>query len=153
MNIFILDKDVTKCAQFHTDKHVVKMILESAQMLCAAVILSGGEAPYRLTHKNHPCTVWARESLSNWLWLRDLMEALNIEWKYRYGHTRNHLSWDKVKNLTPPSIEDKGLTKFAMAMPDSYKTADPIVAYRTYYLNDKRHIASWTRREKPSWWQ
>lgn len=79
MNIFVLDDDIEKCAEYHTDKHVVKMILESAQMLCTAVWSMGVEAPYKDTHKNHGCNVWVRKSLSNWLWLRDLTTALNDE--------------------------------------------------------------------------
>lgn len=53
MNLFILDSDVEKCAQAHIDKHVVKMPLEAAQMLCTnAVIMSLGiNAPNRKLDK------------------------------------------------------------------------------------------------------
>ncbi len=69
MNIFILDEDITKSAQAHCDKHVVKMILESAQLLCTAVNYYAGEqvTPYKSTHMNHPCSIWVRESLANFL--------------------------------------------------------------------------------------
>ena len=79
MNIFYLDEDTEICAQYHCDKHVVKMILEYAQILCTVLHELGQEAPYRPTHRNHPCTVWARESLDNWIWLRALCQALNQE--------------------------------------------------------------------------
>lgn len=151
MNIFILDTDIKKCAQAHVDKHVVKMILESAQMLCAAKLLNGEEAPYKLTHKNHPCTKWVRESRANWLWLKHLMHALNEEYKYRFEHEKDHLSWTKLKDLEPPNIEDIGLTKFAQAMPEECKAEDAVEAYRSYYREHKNHIASWKKRNKPEW--
>lgn len=84
MNIFILDNDVSKCAMYHCDKHVVKMILESAQMLSTVIRESGIDCGYKITHLNHPCTIWTRESLSNWKWLRNLVEALNQEYKFRF---------------------------------------------------------------------
>ena len=69
MNIFILDYDVKKCAEYHVDKHVVKMILETAQLLCGAHWTTGGEAPYKLSHKNHPSAIWTRQDLNNYMWL------------------------------------------------------------------------------------
>ena len=68
MNIFVLDLDVKKCAEYHVDKHVVKMILESAQLLCGVhhiVSPDNVNIPYKLSHKNHPCSIWTRKSLSN----------------------------------------------------------------------------------------
>ena len=85
MNIFVLDQDINKCAQYHVDRHVVKMITESAQMLSTAARLVGIDAGYKITHQNHPCTKWSRNSLSNWLWLKDLAKSLNEEWKFRYN--------------------------------------------------------------------
>ena len=151
MNIFILDTDIEKCAQAHVDKHVVKMILESAQMLCAAKLLSNEDAPYKLTHKNHPCTLWVRESQSNWIWLKNLARALNEEFKYRFGHKEDHLSWQKIKDLGPPDIVDKGLTPFAQAMPEDCKQQDAVEAYRDYYRNYKEELFSWKKRSRPDW--
>jgi hypothetical protein len=152
MNIFILDSDINECAKYHNDKHVVKMILESAQMLCTAVNLSGGDAPYRSTHKNHPCSIWVRESLSNWRWLRDLTLALNDEFKFRYDKDTDHKSAIIVKSLEEPNISDVGLTPFPQAMPDEYKGEDPVDSYRRYYVKDKHHIAKWTKRRVPEWY-
>ena len=84
MNIFVLDTDIEICSQYHADQHVVKMILESAQMLCTVLNKNGIRAPYRSTHSNHPCTLWAGASLENWRWLRDLALALNQEYRYRF---------------------------------------------------------------------
>jgi phage-related protein len=78
MNIFILDKDPKKIAMYHNDKHVVKMIVETAQLLCTAHHVSGtnGDIPYRKTHQNHPCSIWARESIENYNWLLTLLKEL-----------------------------------------------------------------------------
>lgn len=153
MNIFILDKDIKKCAQYHVDKHVVKMITESAQLLSSAVRMSGIDAGYRLTHKNHPCAVWCRESLSNWLWLRELTTELNNEYRFRYNKSVNHKSYDVAMSLPEPNIKDIDLTEFKMAMPDVYRTDDVVQSYRQYYMGDKRHIASWKIRGKPFWYK
>lgn len=92
MNIFLLDYDVKKCAQSHVDKHVVKMILETAQLLCGAhhVIGTTDNIPYKLSHKNHPCSIWVRESLTNYLYLCELGLELCYEYTYRYGKDTNH---------------------------------------------------------------
>jgi hypothetical protein len=154
MNIFVLDNDITKCAQAHTDKHVVKMILESAQILCTVLHNTGIQAPYKKTHVNHPCTIWANESVDNWLWLKCFALALNEEYKYRYDKVVDHKSAIVIKNLPTPNLPSKGMTEFAKAMPDNIKIiSDPVEAYRQYYMQEKRHIAKWTKREKPSWWK
>jgi len=138
MNIFVLDYNIDKCAKYHCDRHVVKMILESAQMLSTALRLNGIIEGYNSTHINHPCTVWARTSLSNWKWLRDLASKLNSEYKFRYKKHFNHASWDLINSLPHPPIEDIGLTKFAQAMPSKYKNEDTVTAYRHYYIGDKK---------------
>ena len=108
MNIFFLDYDTKKCAKYHCDKHVVKMILETAQLLCGAHWVTGSEAPYKLSHKNHPCSIWVRESLSNYLYLCDLGLELCKEYTYRYGRTHKSqqiIEWCLDKKL---NIKDKG---------------------------------------------
>ena len=85
MNIFVLDYNPTRAAKMQCDKHVVKMALETAQLLCTA--FPGGTAPYKLTHFNHPCAIWCRESLKNYNWLIDHGIALCDEYQHRYGKT------------------------------------------------------------------
>ena len=153
MNIFILDKEVEKCAEYHCDKHVIKMILESAQMLSAVVRLNGHDIGYKLTHKNHPCTKWARESLSNYNWLVRLTRLLNYEYRYRYDKDINHKSYDLVRTLPTPKISDIGLTPFAQAMPDQYKNKNAVKAYRDYYINEKSSFLTWTKRKTPNWYR
>jgi hypothetical protein len=127
------------------------MILESAQLLCSPHWVLGKEAPYKLAHKNHPCSIWVRNSLSNYKYLYDLGLALCDEYTYRYG--KIHKSKDVIEwcrsNL--PNIEDKGVTAPALAMPDHYKEKDPISSYRNYYRGDKSSFAHWKNREIPEW--
>jgi hypothetical protein len=152
VNIFLLDQDIRKCARYHADQHVVKMILESAQILCTVVNQAGGKSPYRSTHPRHPCTLWAGRSLSNWLWLRRLALALNGEYRYRFGALKDHRSAVVARNLRPPTIADLSLTEFAQAMPERYKVeGNAVAAYRRFYIGEKSRFAKWTRRRPPKW--
>ena len=152
MNIFVLDRDIRTCARYRADQHVVKMILESAQMLCTVINQNGGRSPYRSTHTRHPCTEWAARSRSNWLWLQRLALALNDEYRYRYRAASDHESARVVRGLSPPDIADHGLTEFAQAMPDRYRVpGDPVEAYRRFYIGEKSRFAKWTRRKPPKW--
>ena len=152
MNIFILDYDVKKCAEYHVDKHVVKMILETAQLLCGVHWVSGGNAPYKLSHKNHPCAIWARESLTNYLYLCELGLELSREYTYRYG--KKHKSQEIIEWCidNKPNIVDKGFTEPAKAMPDEYKVKSVVESYRNYYKGAKSGFATWKQRETPEWY-
>lgn len=152
MNIFYLHKLAELCAQMHVDRHVVKMILETAQLLCTAVWLSGGEAPYKATHKNHPSAIWARTSKENWEWLRTLGLELCKEYKYRYGEHKEHKTQKILENLVCPSnLSRLPFTPPPQAMPDEYKDKDTVLAYRKYYKYGKAHLHSWRRRGVPNW--
>jgi hypothetical protein len=151
VNIFVLDLNIELCAQYHCDKHVVKMILETAQLLSSAVRMAGLDAGYKLTHKNHPCAKWARESIDNYYWLSTLAFYLNEEYKFRYNHTKNHKSYDVICELPRPELPEIGLTPFAQAMPDEYKSNDAVESYRAYYMIEKANLLSYTKRGKPEW--
>lgn len=95
MNIFVLDYNPQVAAEYHCDKHVVKMILESAQILCAVHHKNGNsDVPYKLTHANHPCIIWAGESKQNYLWVTELAEALNDEYIFRFKYTDTYTKVD-----------------------------------------------------------
>lgn len=151
MNIFFLDFDTKKCAQYHCDKHVVKMILETAQLLCGSHWINGNEAPYKLSHKNHPCSIWVRESLSNYLYLCDLGLELCKEYTYRYG--KRHKSQDVIEwcIINKPNIQDISFTEPPKAMPDEYKVISVIESYRNYYIGEKKGFAKWKNRDIPEW--
>jgi len=154
MNIFFLDWDTKKCAEYHCDKHVVKMILETAQLLCGAHHVTHQvihQVPYKLSHKNHPCAIWVRESLSNYLYLCDLGLELCKEYTYRYG--KRHKSQDVIEWCITNKLNicDKGFTEPPKAMPDQYKEKDVIKSYRNYYIFEKFKFAVWKNRETPDW--
>lgn len=127
------------------------MVIESAQMLSTVCRLQGNRFGYPVTHSNHPCTLWTKQSLTNWLWLKSLVIELNDEWKYRYGHVRNHKSYEITMMLPTPNLPQKSLTPFALAMPTCYKSNNPIDSYRKYYLGEKQHLFKWTKRGPPYW--
>ena len=154
MNIFFLDYDTKKCAEYHCDKHVVKMILETAQLLCGVHHLTPQvtpQVPYKLSHKNHPCAIWTRESLSNYLYLCDLGLELCKEYTYRYG--KRHKSQDVIEwcLCNKPMIVDLGFTTPPMAMPDEYKVMDVVESYRNYYIGAKKDFCVWKNRDVPEW--
>lgn len=157
MNIFILDYDLEKCAQYHNNRHLVKMITEQVQILSTVCRLSGLDIGYKITHKNHPCVKWVMESRKNFFWLYCLTIQLQKEWRLRFNHP-NHIHHGAVKVLyglpvTILSLPDKELTPFALAMPDYCKTDDPVESYRNYYMKEKRHLADWGNRGTPYWYK
>ena len=160
MNIFYFDDSPIECAIAQPDKMLVKMPLETAQMLCTAHREIDGDkyadevGLYKRAYWNHPCTVWARESKLNYLWLYVHFLALGSEYKFRYG--REHASITKLKMplvRLPANIKlSYKRTPVAQAMPHEYKNDDPIKAYRDYCTHEK-HYAKWDRgRAKPEWW-
>lgn len=151
MNIFVLDLEPRRCAQYHCDDHVKKMIIESTQMLSTANRMFGLKEGYKIAFPNHRCNVWVRQSLDNWLWLRELTYFLNEEYRKRYNKEINHKSWLVARKLSFPNIRRKGLTPFALAMPDKYKSNNAVYSYRRYYRNEKTHLLRYTNREIPFW--
>ena len=144
MNIFYLDECPDKAARLQYNKHVVKMILESAQMLCAAhhVIGNPDDVPYKLAHKNHPSTIWVRQNSIHYDWLYDHMRALGDEYTKRYGKT--HLSITKCKHLVypPKNIPTVMFNQPPQCMPDEYKDKCSVQAYWNYYIGEKHVVAN-----------
>ena len=154
MNIFYLHECPDKAARLQYNKHVVKMILESAQMLCTAHHCYGDKwqkenVPYKQAHLNHPSTVWTRRSKSTYMWLYDHMMALGNEYKIRYG--KQHLSISKCSmflSKPPVHIQGEDFVQPPQAMPDEYKDPCSIQAYWNYYISEK-HIVVNLNKEKP----
>jgi hypothetical protein len=151
MNIFVLDYEPIEAARLHLDKHIVKMPLETAQMLSTAHHLLGGYSQYKPAYPNHPCTVWARQSKENYQWLVELGLELCAEYSYRYD--KRHACQSVIESIwsPPPKAIPIGMTPFAQAMPDECKHPDAVTAYRTYYRLHKAHIAHWKYRNIPEW--
>ena len=154
MNIFVLDEDPQLCAQYHCNKHVVKMILETTQLLNNALSNNANYNPcYKVTHKNHPASIWAMESFDNFNWLLKLGLSLCQEYSFRYEkiHKCEQLLNQFDKTNFQAILPRVGLTTFRLCMPEKYHSNDAVKSYRDYYLNDKRHIAFWKKREIPYW--
>lgn len=174
MNIFVLDADPIKCAQMHYDKHVVKMILEYAQLLSTAHrLLDGREWTdrtargskvkrwalpdaresilYKATHRNHPSAVWARASRSNYKWLFHLFDALLDEYTHRYS--KQHKCAELLETLrTPPEhLPELGYTVVPQAMPEECKRHSAVAGYRNYYRTNKVDLYAYTNRTAPEW--
>lgn len=176
MNIFYLDRDVKTCAEYHNDKHVVKMILEYAQLLSTAHRMLDGKEYidassgrrikrwrleddamenmlYKASHINHPSAIWVRQSNNNYNWLMCLFQELLQEYTHRYG--KHHATERLVYWLRKPpkNIPVGYLTQPTPAMPDEYKVqGDSLQSYRNYYLGAKKTMAKWKNRPVPDWW-
>jgi hypothetical protein len=147
-----LDRAIARCARAHCDQHVIKMILESVQILCTVLNGKGFKTPYRSTHVNHPCVLWAGESHDNFCWLRSLALALNEEYRHRYPKSTDHKSIAVLKAIAGARFPRRGLTPFAQAMPEKYRVpGDAVAAYRAFYRGEKLGFATWTRRPPPRW--
>ena len=175
MNIFYLDNDPVKSAELHCDKHVVKMIIEYAQLMSTAHRVLDGEmyvdktannrrikrwrladehmeeVVYKAGHINHPSNIWIRSSDSHYQFVYDMFVALCNEYTHRYGRT--HLTEEKLKDILqhlPNSIASTDFVDPPQAMPDDVKTTDAVTAYQNYYRMYKAGFAKWTNRVTPS---
>jgi len=154
MNIFVLSKDPDEAAIMQCDQHVVKMPLETAQLLCTAY--PEELAPYKRTHYNHPCNLWLRESRANYEWLVLHGIALCTEYSYRFG--KNHSSEDIIFWCFPHMNQLKfskiEMSPWPKAMDDKYKKPDIVESYRNFYNKDKSRFATWSKnRSEPSWFK
>lgn len=171
MNIFYLNENPFLAARDMCDKHVVKMIVETAQLLSTAhryldgkVVNNGKKNHYILepefenlfykeTHINHPSAIWARENMMHYDWLYEHFIALLYEYNYRYGkHHKTGNLRPYLKN--PPKNISRSLNFTAppCAMPDEYKVpGNAVESYRNYYRKGKAHLLKYTNRNAPSW--
>jgi hypothetical protein len=174
MNIFYLDKNVKTCAQYHVDKHVVKMILEYAQLLSTAHRVLDGELfientgkrnmkrwslddevmntnLYTATHVNHPSAIWVRHSAQNYNWLYCLLAELLKEYTHRYDKFHACEKLNPFLRNIPRSIDVASVfTEPTACMPDKYKVpGNSLQSYYNYYNQAKTKLFSWSRREVP----
>jgi hypothetical protein len=163
MNIFILHRNPQVAAHMHCDKHVVKMCLEYAQLLSTSERLAGKdyEGLYKPTHENHPCAVWVRSHPANFTWTLTLLKHLLDEYTYRYGkvHKSSEVYNAIIDNTDWLPYDNKKIYGWwkqnpPMCMPDDSKHKDEymvVTSYRQYYLNHKKDMLKYTRREYPDW--
>jgi len=163
MNIFVLDECPIQSAQMQCDKHIVKMPLETAQMLCSVWHRygEGDKVPYKEAHRNHPCTLWAGDSAENYEWLWQHGMELCFEYTRRYNkiHKCQQVIMDLDKVHATMFPVDTNGTPHPQCMPDEYKSTElrihsnTVRAYRRYYVNGKRDIAKWEKsRVQPEWY-
>jgi hypothetical protein len=178
MNVFYLDREPKACAEYHCDKHVVKMIIEYAQLMSTAHrILDGKEyidvtangrkikrwrmedSTYesglmKASHINHPSAVWTRKSKSNYMWLNRMWNYLLLEYTHRYGKRHACSKYMNVLYAWPENIPEGAFTEPPPAMPDYCKvTGNSIASYHKYYINEKVRFARWTKRKVPAWFK
>jgi hypothetical protein len=161
MNIFILDKDAVLAAQMQCDKHVVKMIVESAQMLSTAHRLldeSTDQTLYKVAHKSHPCTLWTMRSNNNYNWHYIHFGALCREYTHRYG--KIHKSEERLLSrlsVPPVNIPVGHFTPQPLAMKSNPECMDPndvVGSYRKFYMTKLARMPMvWTNREVPEWFR
>jgi hypothetical protein len=176
INIFYIETDPYKAAQSMVDRNVVKMILETAQLLSTAHrILDGTEyigksvsgqknvrrwllsdeletKLYSATHVNHPSAVWVRQSLNNYNWLYCHFEGLLNEYTRRYGKVHKCNGMKEFLIKPPKNIPTGYFTSPTCAMPDEYKISkDAVENYRYYYNVAKKHLHSWKNAPTPDW--
>jgi hypothetical protein len=109
---------------------------------------------YSLSHQNHPCATWARESDSNYRWLYALFQETAVEYTHRYGRIHKTVADIGSFLMSPPkNIPAGDRTPFALAMGDEFKDEDAVQAYRNYYLGPKAAFARWTNRATPDWFK
>ena len=162
MNIFILSLCIIECAIYHCDAHCRKMITEYSQMLCSVHrILDEKLDPefdkicYKIFGRNHPCTIWVRQSSENYLWLYSLFLELCKEYTRRYSKIHEcDRKFRDILNKLPKNIPIGPLTPFAQAITNkNIQESDPVLAYRIFYLTNKKvkGILEWKTRDPPPW--
>lgn len=179
MNIFFLHNDPVIAAQMQCDRHIVKMTIESAQMLSTAHRMLDGiehfelnatgrrirrwyledareNVMYKAVHMNHPCTIWTRQNSANYLWHYEHFVALCDEYTYRYGnktHKTDSLLRRPLTQLPDNIIQGDKITPPAMAIEESCKfEKNPVECYRRFYeTKQARFSMHWTKRKAPDW--
>ena len=153
MNIFHLHEDPKISAEYHCDKHVVKMILETAQMLSTAYRkkFNDGEELYKTAFPKHPMTIWVGDSGANFFWSVQLLDQLLYQYTVRYKKVHSTI---KISNLFHGRYKlwhgwKTEFTPPPQCMPDEYKHKDYITAYKQYYIGEKKKFAKYTRVDTP----
>lgn len=155
MNIFVLDKDPFLAARYMNDRHITKMTVESAQMLSTThhIYDSKKENLYKPTHQKHPCVIWTAENKENYNWHYQLFKSMAEEFQLRYG--KKHLSYIILGEILldhPDNMPDGKITDFPLAMPDIYKTKDPVESYRNFYIGEKLKFSTWRSPSQVPYW-
>lgn len=183
MNLFYVDESPLLAAQYLCNKHCVKMVLETAQLLSTAHRVLDGkqrrvhyttntgkkrsklvythpdagmdEVIYTATHINHPSAIWVRESRDNYLWAFAHFSALLREYTARYGkvHKCQRIGLDYLLSAPPVNIGESAFTAPPQCMPEQYHQDSTVEAYRDYYNYEKASFAVWPEGQTPHWFR
>lgn len=160
MNIFVLDERPFEAARAHCDCHVVKMILETTQILCGVHHRFGVpfEGIYKPTHLEHPCVLWATSNLGSYDWAWLLLDALLVEYAHRYDkqHACRALANKLLLAPLPLLVTEHPMLHHVFVGPDECRDpqGDTVASYRNLYnlkATAMKRSMRWTRREPPSW--
>lgn len=175
MNVFYLDQNPNLAAKFHCDKHVVKMIIEYAQLMSTAHRVLDGHLYldktknnrsikrwrltdererllYKASHVNHPSGIWCRSSSQNYQWLYQLFLGVCTEYNVRYHKTHKTEQLIDILSQSPSNISNSGFTEPPPAMPDYCKiSGNSVMSYRKYYQEEKISFAKWKTGDTPEW--
>lgn len=175
MNIFYISENPAQAAQWMVDKHVVKMILESSQLLSTAhrvidgvehtiksktgknkkcwILDDGRESViYKATHINHPSAIWCRASIQNYNWLVEHLFALLDEYTFRYEKRHKCTDIYYLLQISPRGLKEYNMTPMPSCMDKKYVIGnDPVENYRNYYKHGKAALHFWKKRHKPEW--
>jgi hypothetical protein len=148
MNIFFLHKDPSRAAKAQCDKHVVKMVLETTQMLSTAARRQGHDVGYQSAYPKHPMTIWVGDTRDNFCWT--LQHAIELSKEYTVRYSKLHASQKVIDNIHEyyPNISFDNITEPPQCMPDEFKCDDYVRAYRNYYIHK---IGEWKR--PPKWFK
>ncbi|NIN64203.1 MAG: hypothetical protein GTO63_05790 [Anaerolineae bacterium] len=154
MNIFVLDESPLTAAEMHCDKHVGKMTLEVAQMLSTINHKHGKLAPYKPTHANHPCVLWAEANTENYQWLVEYGKELGRQFYHRFDKHHKSTSVVYLASLHRPDLPYAGRpTEPVQCMPAHLHSDNTVESYRRFYHEYKSYFATWERGvEAPDWW-
>lgn len=153
MNLFVLDLDPSEAAKAHCDKHVCKMLIETSQMLSTSLHVNGvNGVPMKPCYVNHPITKWVGKTRANYRWTLKLLDGLFREYTERYGKVHACQRYLNYFIMHAHCIPEGPMLEFPQCMPDQYKDADPVQAYRKYYKGEKSKFAKWRAGNIPLWW-
>jgi hypothetical protein len=162
MNMFLLDEALDQCAADHSDQHIVKMVLESAQICSSGAYLQNVifDGQYRPGHIHHPCCVWAGESPENLMFVCRLGISIGMEYRWRFD--RHHQSMRVLclcASRLPRSLPSPELYPVCIPLEhrrESYASRLPlgraVKEYRAYYRSAKERFVTWKYSPIPSWW-
>ena len=148
MNIFFLHRDPSRAAKAQCDKHVVKMVLETTQMLSTAARRRGNDVGYKSAYPNHPMTIWVGDTRDNFCWA--LQHAIELSKEYTIRYSKFHACQKVIDNIHEyyPDISFANITEPPQCMPDEFKDDDFVRAYRNYYVHK---IGQW--KHQPKWFK